>query len=200
MLTVVFPLVYFRFISQQSIVFARYLLPLVPFLSLLAAAWIVAAVAWMRRTAVPVRLRHALTVALTIIAIAPPAYSAISYDADAAKQWTQGQAYDWIRHELPHGTVIRLEGSVAPRLPADYRASYAKQLRLDPPGLDAAQGIQYLVASSQCYGLYLSDPVTYRAEYADYQRLFARTEEVARFTPTAEHPGPELRILKVKSF
>ena len=84
-LALVFPLLYFRFISNQTIVYARYLRPLVPFLSILAASAVVAAVAWMRRAGVPLRVRHAITVGLTVIAIAPPAYSAISYDADAAK-------------------------------------------------------------------------------------------------------------------
>jgi NAD(P)-dependent dehydrogenase (short-subunit alcohol dehydrogenase family) len=35
------------------------------------------------------------------------------------------------------------------------------------------------------------------AKSADVQRIFAETQEVARFTPSADHPGPELRILKV---
>jgi 4-amino-4-deoxy-L-arabinose transferase-like glycosyltransferase len=197
-LATVFPIVYFRFVSQQTIIYARYLLPLVPFLSLLAAAAVVAAVAAMRRTAMPARVRHVVTVVLTVIAIAPPAYTAINFDANAAKTWTQGLAYDWIRRELPAGTTIRLEGSVAPRLPAEYKASYAKQLRLDPANEYAGSGVQYLVASSQCYGLYFSEPTAYPLEFDDYQRLFAETEEVARFTPSSEHPGPELRILKVK--
>ena len=38
-----FPLVYFRFISNQNIFYGRYLLPLLPFLSLLAAAAVVVA-------------------------------------------------------------------------------------------------------------------------------------------------------------
>jgi 4-amino-4-deoxy-L-arabinose transferase-like glycosyltransferase len=198
LLTLVFPVVYFRFVSQQTIVFARYLLPLVPFLSLLAAAWVVATVSWLRRLGLPAYARHAATVALTVLAIVPPAVTSINYDADAAKLWTEGLAYNWIRRELPAGAPVRLEGSLALRLPAAYHPTYVKQLRLDPPGLYAERGIQYLVASSQCYGLYFSDPATYAQERDDYQRLFAETEEVARFAPTPDHPGPELRILKVK--
>ena len=38
----------------------------------------------------------------------------------------------------------------------------------------------------------------YPSEYADYQRIFLQAHEVARFTPSSRHPGPELRILKVK--
>lgn len=197
-LAAIFPIIYFWFVSQQTIVFARYLLPMVPFLSLLAAAAVVAAVAAMRRTRVPVRVRQVLTLALTVIAIGPPAYTAINYDANAAKTWTQGLAYDWIRRELPPGTTIRLEGSVAPRLPPEYRASYTKQLRFDSAGGYASKGIQYLVASSQSYGQYLGAPAAYPLEYNDYQSLFAQTQEVARFMPSNQHPGPELRILKVK--
>jgi hypothetical protein len=196
-LALAFPLLYFRFVSQQSIAYARYLLPIVPFLSLLAAASVVSAVAWMRRAGMAARLRNAVTIGLTVIAIVPPAYGAISYDVDAAKQWTQGLALDWIRREIPAGAGIRLEGSLALRLPPIYRPSYTKQLRLDPPDYYAAHGVQYLVASSQCYGEYFSDPAAYPLERADYQRLFAATEELARFAPTPEHPGPELRILKV---
>ena len=43
-----------------------------------------------------------------------------------------------------------------------------------------------------------TNPQQFPAEYADYQRLFAQTDEVARFTPASDHPGPELIILKVK--
>ena len=197
-LALVFPLVYFRFVSNQNIVFARYLLPIVPFLSILAAAAVVAFVGWMRRAGVPLRVRYAITIGLTVVSIAPPAYSAISYDANAAKVWTHGLAYDWIRRELPPGTSIRTEGSLALKLPAAYKTSNAKQLRMDGMNDYAGQGIQYLIASSQCYGPFFQDPTGFPLEYHDYQRLFAMTEEVVRFTPSADHPGPELRILKVR--
>ena len=69
--------------------------------------------------------------ALTLVAIAPPAYTAIGYDANAAKEWTTEQAYDWILRNVPAGSRVRLEGSLAIKLPATYKTSYVKQLRLD---------------------------------------------------------------------
>jgi len=147
---------------------------------------------------VPLRVRYAVTIGLTFVAIAPPAYSAISYDANAARVWTHGLAYEWIRRELPPGTSIRTEGSLALKLPADYKATNAKQLRMDGTSDYAGRGIQYLIASSQCYGPFFENPAGFPQEYGDYQRLFAQTEEIARFTPTPAHPGPELRILKVR--
>jgi len=193
-----FPLLYFYFVSHQNIIYARYLLPIVPFLSLLAAAAVVAFVGWMRRAGVPIRVRHAVTIALTVIAIAPPAYSAINYNADAAKTWTQRLAYEWICRELPHGTSIRIEGSVSPKLPATYKVSYAKQLRMDGTSDYAGRGIQYVVASGQVYGAFFQNPAAFPREFQDYERLFGGTDEVARFTPSLDHPGPELRVLKVR--
>jgi hypothetical protein len=190
--------VYFRFISNQNIFFGRYLLPLVPFLSLLAAAAVVWIVGWLRQVHLPRQARNVATIALTIVTIVPPAYVAILFDADAAKTWTNEQAYAWIRRELPPGTNIRLEGSLAIKLPAAYRVSYVKQLRLDGVEFYAGTGIEYLVASSQCYGQYFEAPDRFRAEVADYQQIFGQAEEVARFKPTDEHPGSELIILKVK--
>jgi hypothetical protein len=73
-----------------------------------------------------------------------------------------------------------------------------KQLRLDGAQSYAGTGIQYLVASSNVYGPILEKPDQFPAEYADYRRLFAETDEVARFKPTSDHPGSELLILKVK--
>jgi 4-amino-4-deoxy-L-arabinose transferase-like glycosyltransferase len=198
LLVTTFPLVYFKFIAGQNIIYARYLLPLIPFLSLLAAAFIVWLVARMHKMRLSPRVRNLATVALTLVAIAPPAYSAIGYNANAAKTWTNELAYDWILRELPAGTSIRLEGSLAIKLPVSYKTSYAKELRFDRVDFYTATGIQYLVASSQCYGPYLDAPDRFPSESADYQRIFAQTEEVARFWPAADHPGPELRILKVK--
>ena len=198
LLATVFPLVYFKFLSGQNIIYGRYLLPLIPFLSLLAAAFIVWVVTWMRRTQMSQRVRNLATIGLTVVAMAPPAYTAIGYNANAARTWTNALAYNWIVQELPPGTTIRLEGSLAIKLPAAYKTSYAKELRLDAVDAYARSGIQYLVASSQCYGPYLGAPDRFPAEYAIYERIFSQTEEVARFMPSANHPGPELLILKVK--
>jgi hypothetical protein len=87
-------------------------------------------------------------------------------------------------------------------LPPEYHPAYLAQLRLHAFEYYDAQGIDYLVASSQSYGIYFdtknNGPQNHPSEYADYQRIFQQAREVARFTPSSDHPGPELRILKVK--
>ena len=199
-LALLFPLAYFRFISNQNIAFGRYLLPLLPFLSLVAAAAIVGAIERLRDVRVPVLARRAAIAALAAIAIVPPASTAIAFNANAARVWTTEQAYHWILRTIPAGSKVTMESRQI-QLPASYKATYLAQLRLRPFERYVADGVEYLVASSQCYGPYL-DPQTggpqkFPSEYADYMRIFQQTEEVARFSPSAEHPGPELRILKI---
>jgi hypothetical protein len=196
-LLTVFPLVYFRFVSNQNIVFARYLLPLLPFLSLLGAAAIVRFVGVARRTSLPRPAIAFLAVGLVVVAVAPPTYTAIAFNAMAAKVWTNEQAYEWIVQTLPRGSKVALE-SRGVLLPATYQARYYPQLRLHPLETYAADGVDYLIASSQCYGMFLEGgPQRFPVEYADYMRIFQQTEELARFTPSRDHPGPELRVLKI---
>lgn len=199
-LVTLFPLIYFRFISNQTLFFGRYLLPLVPFLSLLGAAAIVALVRRLRQTRVPPAARYAVVVALTIVAIGPPAYTSIRFNANAAKVWTTEQAYNYVIKQVPAGAKITLESRPILLPPEIYDAKYMVQLRLRPFEYYIAQGVDYLIASSACYGPYIDDTdaaTKYPAEHADYMRIFSQTQEVARFTPSAEHPGPELRILKL---
>jgi 4-amino-4-deoxy-L-arabinose transferase-like glycosyltransferase len=202
LVALLFPLVYFRFISNQTIVYGRYLLPLLPLLALLGAAAIITAVRALRHTGFERRGRLVATAALTLLAIVPPAYQSVAFDADAARVWTTEQAYSWVLANVPKGSRVTLESRQI-LLPDTYRARYVPTLRVQPFDQFAAEGVEYLVASSQSYGAYLNDatggPRNYPAEYAEYMAIFSGTDELARFTPSAGHPGPELRILKIRT-
>ena len=198
-LIAIFPLLYFRFISNQTLFFGRYLLPLLPFLSLLGAAAIAELVRQLRLTPVAPAARRAVIILLTVVAIAPPAYTSIAFNANAAKVWTTEQAYKYVMTQVPAGAKVALESRQI-LLPQEiYNAMYLPQLRLRPFEYYVDGGVEYFVASSQCYGPYFEKdgPQKYPAEHADYMRIFNQTQEVARFTPSGDHPGPELRILKM---
>jgi 4-amino-4-deoxy-L-arabinose transferase-like glycosyltransferase len=197
-LPLVFSLAYFSFVSHQNIFFGRYLLPMIPALTLLGAAAIVWIVDALRSRDVPVLTRQVLTALVTLFVIVPSAYTSITFNALEARVWTTEQAYRWILGTLPEGSTVCIEGSVTFQLPPAYPSLHVVQL---PRKGDAAfykrEGVRYLVASSQQYGQYVNG-VESSPEHRDYQRLFDETQELARFTPSAEHPGPELRILQVK--
>lgn len=195
-LATLFPLLYFWFVTRQNLHYARYLLPMVPFVSLLTAAVIVRLAARAAAMRMSAGARAAIVTALVAAAIVPPLWMAIGFDLNASKVWTTEEAYDWIIQSIPKGTTIRLESRVL-LLPPEYHAIYAKQLSTENVAVDASRGIDYLVASSEQYGPALNDPKTHAADYAGYQRLWRETQEVARFSPSAAHPGPEVRILKI---
>ena len=197
-LATIFPLAYFFFVARQNLFFARYMLPMVPFLSLLGASGVVWIADAVHRTIAVRPARQAVIAVLTLITIVPPAYTSQQFDAQESRVWTTEQAYNWILRRLPKGTPIRFEGSVTIRLPSDYKASYVKQLGMQDIEAYRQAEIQYLVASSQVFGRFFDNPAAYPEESRQYRRLFEQTEEVARFTGTPEHPGPELRILRVR--
>jgi 4-amino-4-deoxy-L-arabinose transferase-like glycosyltransferase len=195
----VMPLAQFYMISGQQIVFARYLLPMVPMLCLLAATAVVSGVSLLRRYEIPRAPRAALIAALTAAALAHPAYASIQFDRLIGRRDTTQMAYEWITHNVPPGSFVVVETRKM-LLPPPFKSENVAQLRYQTYEDYRNRGVQYLVASSQSYGPYLSSPQIHPAEYADYMRIFEQSREITRFTPSPDGmqiPGPELRIYKV---
>jgi 4-amino-4-deoxy-L-arabinose transferase-like glycosyltransferase len=84
-LAVIFPVLYFWFISRQTLILGRYLLPLVPFVCLLAAAAVVSGVSLLRRFDIPRAVRTALIAALTVAALLPPALQSIDFNVQRSR-------------------------------------------------------------------------------------------------------------------
>ena len=205
-LTVTFPLVYFWFVSRQTLVFGRYLLPIVPFLCILAAAAVVAGVSLLRRFDIPRSVRTALIVGLTIAAILPPGIRAVSFSRDLGKRGTAAQAYEWIRANIPRGSYIVVESRGLLLAATEYKTENVPRLIWVHPTRTlrehadyVAQGVEYIVGSSQGYGPAFETPHRVPDEYAAYRRLFDQSQEIARFTPSSHHPGPELRVFKLRA-
>ena len=201
--TIVFPLLYYYFLSGQTLVFGRYLLPLLPFVCVLAAVGTVSGVSLLRRFDIPRAPRTAVIAALTAAALAPPAWQSMNFVRTIARTSTVEQAYDWIRSSVPKGSSIVIETQALLLSPKAYKARNVPQLVLDsrvPGDHDAyvKDGVDYIVASSQKYGDAMTRPKDFPDLHGAYSRLFEESQEVMRFTPNAEHPGPEIRILRLR--
>jgi 4-amino-4-deoxy-L-arabinose transferase-like glycosyltransferase len=195
-LAIVPPVVYYAFISRQHLVFARYLLPAVPFVVVLAAAAIVELWRGAERFGVSTRGAAAAAAVLAFAAIAPGAITSTQFVGEISRTWTGELAYRWMLEHVPRGSRVVIESRNL-LLPAGYDSTNVPQLRQKTLEDYRSAGVAYLVASSQCYGAYFAAPAAVPGAYADYQRLFHGTEEVARFIPSKDHPGSELRILRV---
>jgi hypothetical protein len=195
-LAVTFPLAYFWMLSTQGIAFARYLLPIVPSLCVLAAVAVVSGVSLLRRYEIPRAARTALIAALTIAALLPPMIISVRGDRDMARVGTVDIAYAWIVQNIPADSHVLLEQR-AILLPAQYQSRNVSLLRLKSYEQWRGEGFEYLIASSGAYGPVFDSPERFPDEYAQYMRIFTQSREIARFTPSKDVPGPELRIFKV---
>jgi hypothetical protein len=202
-LAIVFPLLFYYFISGQTLVFGRYLMPLVPFVSVLAAVGTVSGVSLLRRFDIPRTPRTAAIAALTAAALVPPAVQSVGFVAMLGRTGTIEQAYTWIVSNVPKGSSIVIETQALQLKPEAYAARNVTRLVMDYRGPGDYEeyvraGITYVVASSQRYGDPLDKPHQFPDLYKAYMRLFEQSQELARFTPSAEHPGPEVRIYKIQ--
>lgn len=196
-LALAFPVVYFLVVSRQALIFARYILPIVPFLCVLIAAPVVSGVSLLRRFEIPRVARVALITALTITLLLPPALQAIGFNRLIAKRTTLETAYAWFEQHVPKGSTVVVE-TTRLRLPQGYKTSSTRQLReLDYEAYRRA-GVQYFVASSEAYGRYLQHPQQHPREYSEYMRIFGQARELARFSPSEAQPGPEIIVLRVE--
>jgi len=160
-------------------------------------------VSLLRRFDIPRAPRTAVIAALTAAALVPPAWQSIGFVRTISRTGTVEQAHDWILSDIPKGSSIVIETQALLLSPRAYKVKNVPQLVLDSrtPGdydgyLEA--GVDYLVASSQKYGDPLSRPKDFPELHDAYSRLFTESQEVMRFTPSAEHPGPEIRVFRLR--
>jgi 4-amino-4-deoxy-L-arabinose transferase-like glycosyltransferase len=195
-LLVVFPIVYFALVSDRTLIFARYLMPLFPFACLLIAIAIVSGVTLLRRFNIPRHVRAGLIVALTVVAILPPAASSLSWDVEHARPSTFDRAYQWIVQNVPvdAGIIIETENL---RLPARFRSMHVKRLVDREYGAYVAAKMQYAVLSApqtnEMFALSPQDP----ARYPAYRQMLERMSLVAAFKQSSDNFGPDVRIFKL---
>lgn len=188
-LLIVFPVLYFFLVADRVLIFARYLMPLFPFISLLIAIAIVSGVSLLRRFSIPRPVRTALIIGLTVVAILPPLIVSIRFDHMIGKPWTYRVASDWILKNIPAKSSIIIEtGSFA--LPARrYKTDNATKLIENSYEWYVERKVQYVVTSSMV-GHSADEERAYRA-------LLGHMSLVAGFRQSNDHPGPDLQVFRV---
>jgi 4-amino-4-deoxy-L-arabinose transferase-like glycosyltransferase len=197
-LAALFPLLFLWFISRQSLIYGRYLLPLVPFTCLLAGAAVVSGVSLLRRFSIPRALRTAAIVALTVAVLLPSSVTSYQFNRRLVQRGTAALAYEWILQNIPQDAHLVSEPGAPDLTQTKYRARVVTGGLRQHPFEEYAASADYLIASSDAYGRFLDAPHLHPTGYAQYMQIFEQSREVARFSPSAAHPGPEVRILAVR--
>jgi 4-amino-4-deoxy-L-arabinose transferase-like glycosyltransferase len=197
-LLVSFPLVYFSVMAGSYQIYGRYMLPLIPFAALLAAVAVMAAARSVPRSALPRRAGALLTATLVLGVLAVPTFTAIGFERNLAKVDTLELAYRWITEHVPPGSKIVIESRAILLAGDRYRSVNVPSLIERTHEQYAGEGFDYILASSEAYGLAFDAPHLHRAEYARYQTLFGLSLEVATFEGSDRVPGPDLKLFRVR--
>jgi 4-amino-4-deoxy-L-arabinose transferase-like glycosyltransferase len=190
-----FPVVYFLFVSRFEVRNDRTLLPLTPFLLLLAAALLVflverAAELKSRRWASVsiLALFAVLAVGLGISGLGIANLGAELHTVDSRET-----ARSWIEANLPPGSRIALE-SYSPFVePGHFAAQGVGRIIDHTPEWYVAQGFEYLVFSQGMFGRFYIEQKEYGAQVAAYEEFFEAFDLVRRFTDG----GYEVRIYHI---
>ena len=187
------PVVYFAFYSTQRVNWSDNLMPLYPYLAVLAAH----ALATVARSLRPARFPLAGPLAaagLLAWSVAIPAATTARLNRNATAPDTGNEARRWIEGRLPRGTAFVAE-ALGP-VPDQRRfkvvvESYATNRSL---GQWREEGIEYLLVTSDGYGRVNPDHPRGRA----YAQLFERCPLVMEWSRRAGVvEGPTIRLLKV---
>jgi 4-amino-4-deoxy-L-arabinose transferase-like glycosyltransferase len=193
-LVTLFPVLYFLFISRQSLVYGRYLLLIVPFIALLMALGVSSVKGWIRHLGAPSYVPPALVAGLLVAVILPPARIAVGFNRMISQPTTHGVAYAWVIENVPAGAHIMTERFEI-RLPdGRYRAQGTLRLTDRDYASYRRSGVQYLIASGTVFGPVLATPTIDQHRADAYRKLFENARERFRVTPSPSLPGPEIRI------
>lgn len=193
-----FPIAYFIFISRFAVRNGRTILPILPFIFLLAAIPLVDLAGAVQRIKA-VNLRRITVVALivlTIFLLALPAKMTILTNIQRDTEAFSGPiAGEWIIDNISPDSRIALE-SYGPYLdPAIFNLQTFNQLIDHPPEWYRAEGFDYLVFSKGMYGRYYLQPALYADQITRYDELFAAFELVKEFGSE----NTEIRIYRTQN-
>jgi len=178
------PLAMIVVLGPQQMYFARFLLPTLPALLVLAAAAL--SRLWAIRPAI------GLTAAL-VVAI-PTLVDAVRFDILLTREDTRRQAADWVAAQLPRDAILAAD---APPLGPPLAMSGARVLGGSEGALFdlsqaeyRARGVEYVIASSFTSEVRAIDPARDARRLAFYVQLDRDAQRVAQFQPFAGSDAP----------
>jgi 4-amino-4-deoxy-L-arabinose transferase-like glycosyltransferase len=193
----VLPFLYFYSVSTKQLIFARYLLPVLPFIFIFMAAGIVEMLGPLRLLNQPVWTRRLAACAVCAIALFPVARAAVTWPRDYGRRTTHDIAYEQIQTVIPAGSGVVIERSVL-RLPRPYKILNVPWLGVHSPENYIARGMTFAVASSDAFGRIMANPAEHANEYEHYERIFkAPGHCLPPIQPTDSVSGPQIVVCRL---
>jgi 4-amino-4-deoxy-L-arabinose transferase-like glycosyltransferase len=195
-----FPLIYFPMVATKNLIYARYLLPILPFLCLSVAFVVVDVVAWIVRWKQPLGVRAFAVSAFAGLVLLHPVRQGIDWPRQYGGPSTQDAAYRMIQQFVPKESKVAIEHAVL-RLPdSAYRTMYVDNLTDRSPQEYVSSGVTFVIASSDGFNPAFARPD--RPPDADqaYRRLLDEAAQcLPTIEPTAAVSGPAIRICRLRT-
>ena len=199
-----YPVLYYSFYSSQRINFAGNLMPVYPFLAILAAYGVVEVIAFIR-TRVAKRLERPIAfgarsfeiaglVAVVVLLLWFPMSMTLRRNRMITLPDTGTMAARWIEASLPEGTSFAIERH-APVLDLKrFRVSQTKRAIDVGVAHHREAGAEYIIVTSTSYKRYGPE----NRQTKNYEKLFNLCPLVKEFAPEPRRLfGPTIRILQV---
>jgi len=201
----IFPLTFAMILltaSASSSAFARYLIPVLPFLAYLGADGIVWLGGAILQNRSPV-IRRLGVFAGVLLLIAIPLLRSVRLDYLWTRLDTRTQAKQWIESNIPedshlaiqwHGPPLSTLDDPEPKSERTYQLKELYPFDKNPDfyNLDVYRqnGDEYLILNSTIYNLKMSDPIVEARRVAFYQSVESQAELLAEFKPYPNSKEP----------
>lgn len=195
-LLISFPLLYYFIIGSFTRHGDRYILPIVPFLTIIAAMFLVRIV-----SRVPFsENRRSVVLAITAFALVFfPGIKAIRYAQLMTEKGTRLEAKDWVKDNIPRGKRIAYE-FYFPHF-SGYKMENIYTIGVHPFEWYEDR-FDYIIVNSGRYQRYFKTSLKqYQTVRHNYEDIEARGELVKQFDPSPfspNNPNPAVKIYKVK--
>ena len=199
-LLISFPLAYYLIMGSFLRHFDRYILPVVPFLVIAAAVFLVEIASKLSRSK---RRQNFVVVGLALAIILFPGMRVVRYVHLMTQQGTGLQAKEWIENNIPRGKKIFYETYSAPLSGYITRGGDAgskvghhslaqyKEARFD-----------YIIMNNFSYDRYLTTRLErFQSVKRNYEEIEAKCELVKQFDPppfSPANPNPVIKIYRIR--
>ncbi len=204
-LLISFMVVYYAYLGTWKIMFDRYMVPLYPFIALFAIVGIVYIVdiLWTRIFKATKWKREIVVVPLAVVLFLLPEArllkKSIGFDRYLLKQNTKSVAYDWAIKHLPHEAKI-LREQYAPELEIDgFKVKNVNFTFNDSVNVDYVRKhkIDYIIVTDKLWKRHIKVDGVLKQREA-YNRIPDYADLIYDLKPSIPHPGPEIKIYKVR--
>lgn len=196
LMLLLFPLAYFWFISNHSLVFARYAMPLLPAICIAFGRGVEEI--WTRLPQWLPNPRHRqVAMAAVWLTLVPSVLQAWSFDLDRRQVSTSELTARWLVDNVNPDELVIVESS-AILLPPKVRSENTLRLISQPVEAYREKGAVYLVSTSTETEKYFNDPARFASQVAAYKAILQSTKIVAMFPPIkGVRPGPTWQVLRL---